>query len=204
MKKLIYTFGFVLILPVFFWSCSSLPLPHTPQESLFIVSHDIESKVSNAEKISGITLYIENLNEKETAPDHEMKLLLTNNFSVLRLEPGIYRIFSADVRRSETKLFGKTETDSQPLDHRFSVDGRTIHLFQSKLEVRSDQSGGYILELLEFKEEDEQIALYEILVNDRRWIGWERYTPVNFPRHIERIIETEDDSSKEPDQEFEM
>lgn len=199
MKKLIYPFGFVFILLVFFWSCSSLPFPHTPRESLLIVSHKIESTVSSKEKISEITLYIEDLNEQKEAPDHKIKLSLTNNFSVSTLKPGIYRVFSADVRRSEIKLFGKTEMDTQPLDHRFSVDGGTIHLFQSKLEIQPDGSGGYELELVEYLENDEKIALYETLVNDRRWIGWERYTPVNFPRNIERIIEPGDDTSKEPD-----
>lgn len=180
----------VALLGAFFLvcGCSTLPFPHTPTESLLVVSYEIEADLEDMGKeITELTLlFSRNSEDNGVIP---FSLHLSGKKDTMKMEPGEYTLDSAELRIREDKLFGKTETETVPIDRPLVVGTRSIHLLDAKLIVNAGGDRGYELRLDDFSGEDAKTAVYLSLMRDKRWPVWERYDTANFPDDVESQAE---------------
>ncbi len=177
MKKL---FPLLIIAGILF-GCSSLPLSHTPTESLLVVACSLEREISDGtEKITDVVLRF-SAQEKEGGDTLTLRLPVGGQFSVLKCEASMYLLESAKITRREAKLFGKKTTDTVDFNREVNVRARTVHLLKEKCLLSSGGTAEYTIAFTQFTNEQEKTEIVNALQEDLRWVGWERYELVNFP-----------------------
>mgnify|MGYP006288829331 FL=1 len=182
----IYALVFIVVV---FAGCSSLPFPHTAPESLLIVSCEIDQDAPpRGEEIKSLSLLFLS-KEMGTSKEYTMKVPMSGEWGVMKVDPGKFILTSAVVSTSETKVFGKKQEETVDIGREISIQPRTVHLMEERCILSADGANGYQLQLAAFHGEAEQTNVYRALAADPRWPGWERYRLVNFPEDVESSID---------------
>lgn len=176
--KISALFGIIILL-FLFSSCSSIPLPGTPTESLFILSGDLEHDLGTNSNGHGHTLQSVRLKvvNQETEKVTDLLFYPNKNFVAVTLEPGKYEFES----RVVVTVRYKGGRDSNPRNEYiarspFLVEESTVFISPVVLSV-VPRNGWYgfssysSTSMKNIRKKDTVEAVFD----ERRYKAWELY-----------------------------
>ena len=175
MKKVVLVYSIALII-----SCSSLPLPNSHDQSLYIIPYQIDNSVEGGyRQVRSITITLRNMG---TDRIETVVFPVGSGHRTIALAPGRYSMFQAEIRGV------KPDENNREWDHHhgifsyFYIGANTIVLSRDKVFMRDQPSGGYHFEVGRYATSDiQKRRVLDEIRNDKRWVAWDGYNLVNFP-----------------------
>lgn len=169
--------GLVLLAAGALISCKSVPLPNSPNESLFILPTRVVSTLNNGQdRIIGVSITVRN---DTTNRESVTQLTGGESFAMLALEPGAYSIRNIRITMQHTGG-GRPWSDNHDFYGSFFIEKRVVRYYERKIYVGPRPQGWYTFgwEVTEVPKE-KQACLTE-MKKDARWQAWQNYSLVNF------------------------
>ncbi len=158
-------------------SCKSVPLPNSPNESLFILPTRVVSALNNGDvRVVGVSITVHN---DTTNREFVTQLPSGESFAMLSLDPGAYSIRS--IRITMQHVGGRNPwSDTHDFYGSFFIEKRVVRYYERKIYVGSRPQGWYNFgwDALEVPA-DKQACLNQ-MKKDPRWQAWQDYSLVNF------------------------
>ncbi len=163
-------------------SCSSLPLPDTPEKSLLVIASSIStaSHATNA-ATREVALRIRRISDGK---EITLPLSMLKSYTTLALDPGSYAFSLLIATRSwyDTGRMYNSWEDSRGLGYRVFMEPQTVQLYPSLLRFadRPDPNQGYTYSFSISLTTDQRARILAELKKDYHWQGWEGCAMVNF------------------------
>ena len=178
MKKPVLSLLIVMI-PLVFMSCSSLPLPSSPYQSLFVISTNIDSNFREGEyKIVSVQL---SLQSEDTGKKTIIMFFPGASYKAIPVERGRYSLNNLIVTMQRTSGNPDRRQDAHPwfaID--FFVEKNVVQLNARGITVVDNEDGWYRIDrpgvFL-----DQGRVIKKVLQKDDHWLAWQDYKLVNFP-----------------------
>lgn len=171
----------LLLLSILLFSCSSLPLPHSSTESLFVLPYRIDKTYQNGQKvIKSVTLHL-TYYEISEANETLVELLPGDSYTTIALNPGAIMI-----TRVEVQLAGVEKIESA-FEHEFSyaffIGESTVQLSREQFVLRAVKNAQeYAVQTSPFPRSS--LPARQILDNirrDKNWPAWKWNKKINLP-----------------------
>ena len=169
--------GLVLLVAGALISCKSVPLPNSPNESLFILPTQIVSTLNNGNvRVVGVSITVHN---DTTNREFVTQLPSGKSFATLSLEPGAYSIRS--IRITLQNVGGRNPwSDTQDFYGSFFLEKRVVRYYERKVFVASRPQGWHTFGWDSVEAPADKQACLKQLKKDPRWQAWQNYSLVNF------------------------
>ena len=183
MKKTILLLISVSILIIS--SCSTLPLPGTPSESLLVIPVKIDRDLGNRDgKRVSITMASLELSNIETGKKKKMTLIPGDDtFFTIQLEPGRYQLDKKLILTISETPGSSTWVENEALSPTpILIEKSIVYISRLVLKVEGNGDGGYDYEYYYSSSEDDPVRResVEALKSERRFKAWELYQMVGW------------------------
>jgi hypothetical protein len=164
-------------------SCTSLPLPNTPDKSLLVISSNITRRIpAQGPETMAIALRLTNT---ASAKQIVFPISFDTDLNYIAIEPGSYSISSLVVTRAWVD-HGQTYSsweDNHYAGSRLLIEPKTVSLYPSPLTYTdTTDPNHYDVDMWNVRSTDEERAkILETMKKDPHWLAWEGYMLVNFP-----------------------
>jgi hypothetical protein len=157
--------------------CSSLPLPNSPDEGLFLIAYDIDESWQQG------NIIVEQLTAKIDSVRTNFSRLITlkpgDSYIALALDPGPYMIRKITVHNRWHEDAQNTWEDVHDRRYSFYINDQTVFLFQAELFFTGRvDSDGYDLNIRNVPLEKRE-RIIEKLKKDHHWLAWQDHSRLN-------------------------
>jgi hypothetical protein len=165
-------------------SCSSLPLPDTPEQSLLLIPCEthLEGMRDQQARTISLVLVIRRVNDGQEIAVH---LDRGKNYAVVALDPGGYEFTKLLVQREwisggrSTNSWTETRNTSRIS---FFIAEKIVRWYDGRLSFRDFSNGkySYFISTRNSSPVSEREGILSTMKKDPHWLGWEGYELINF------------------------
>lgn len=180
MRALIFPFLFSLLLG----SCTSLPLPNTPEKSLLVLPCDISLvHVDKGPQLVGLTIRMVRQTDKK---ELSLSIPLQKKYATFAIDPGSYTFTTVTLLHGwfDGGKMWNTWEDTWRLGTGVYIEQQTILLnpLLVKYYDRADPNTGWDFSFWQSAlTGDRGAVILAAMKKDSHWQAWEGYQMVNFP-----------------------
>jgi len=179
-------FGITALVFLFsFIGCSSLPLPSSPKQSLFILPLNLEKNFAGRDgwPFQLVTMQL-TLTHEESGKKTPVVLTPELEYKAFVLEPGRYFLENMVTNMRSTEHPDQTWQDNHTwFSMYFYVEKNTVIINNRNIEMKKRPvRGGYDLGKSVAQREDRG-RIARRLMKDDHWLAWQDFYLVNFPKN---------------------